>query len=135
MVLSGVPMHKSIARAAAIGVVVGLPATIVAAFASTPSQAADIGSINLSKRLRGKPEGIGQVQMPKVRSRRNTMPTMLARPFAAVISPENFNHLVPTVSWRFALLLLGLAGALIILSATYPEFFTGPSGQLGPDAP
>jgi len=48
MVLSGVPMHKSIGRAAAVGVVVGLPATLVAAFASAPSQAADIGSINLS---------------------------------------------------------------------------------------
>jgi len=48
MVLSGVPMHKSIGRAAAVGVVVSLPATIVAAFASTTSQAADIGSINLS---------------------------------------------------------------------------------------
>ena len=48
MVLSGVPMHKSIGRAAAVGVVVSLPATLVAAFASAPSQAADIGSINLS---------------------------------------------------------------------------------------
>ena len=41
-------MHKSIGRAAAVGVVVSLPATLVAAFASAPSQAADIGSINLS---------------------------------------------------------------------------------------
>jgi uncharacterized membrane protein YfcA len=48
MVLSGVPMHKSIGRAAAVGVVVSLPATLVAAFASSPAQAADIGSINLS---------------------------------------------------------------------------------------
>ena len=47
MVMSGVSMHKSIGRAAAVGVVVSLPATLVAAFASTPSQAADIGSINL----------------------------------------------------------------------------------------
>ena len=48
MVLSGVPMHKSIGRAAAVGVVVGLPGTLVAAFATAPSQAADLGSINLS---------------------------------------------------------------------------------------
>jgi uncharacterized membrane protein YfcA len=48
MALSGVPMHKSIGRAAAVGVVVSLPATVVAAFASAPSQAADIGAINLS---------------------------------------------------------------------------------------
>jgi uncharacterized membrane protein YfcA len=48
MAVSGVPMHKSIGRAAAVGVVVGLPGTIVAAFASAPSQAADFGSINLS---------------------------------------------------------------------------------------
>jgi len=48
MVLSGVPMHKSIGRAAAVGVLVGLPGTAIAAFASAPSQAADLGSINLS---------------------------------------------------------------------------------------
>src|SRR5437763_5581903 len=48
MVLSGVPMHKSIGRAAAVGVVVGLPGTLVAAFATAPSQARDLGSINLS---------------------------------------------------------------------------------------
>ena len=48
MALSGVPMHKSVGRAAAVGVVVGLPGTLIAAFASAPSQAADLGSINLS---------------------------------------------------------------------------------------
>jgi uncharacterized membrane protein YfcA len=48
MVLSGVPMHKSIGRAAAVGVVVSLPATIVAAFGSTPAEAGNLGSINLS---------------------------------------------------------------------------------------
>lgn len=48
MALSGVPMHKSIGRAAAVGVVVGLPATAIAAFAAAPSPAADVGSINLS---------------------------------------------------------------------------------------
>ena len=48
MALSGVPMHKSIGRAAAVGVVVGLPGTLIAAFAAAPSQVADLGSINLS---------------------------------------------------------------------------------------
>jgi uncharacterized membrane protein YfcA len=48
MVLSGVPMHKSIGRAAAVGVVVSLPATIVAAFGSAPAEAGNLGSINLS---------------------------------------------------------------------------------------
>jgi uncharacterized protein len=48
MVLSGVPMHKSIGRAAAVGVVVSLPATIVAAFGSAPAEAGSLGSINLS---------------------------------------------------------------------------------------
>jgi len=48
MVVSGVPMHKSIGRAAAVGVVVSFPATIVAAFGSAPAQAGDLGSINLS---------------------------------------------------------------------------------------
>jgi uncharacterized membrane protein YfcA len=48
LVLSGVPMHKSIGRAAAVGVVVSLPATIVAAFGSAPAEAGNLGSINLS---------------------------------------------------------------------------------------
>jgi uncharacterized protein len=48
MVLSGVPMHKSIGRAAAVGVVVSLPATLVAAFGSAPSWDGNLGSINLS---------------------------------------------------------------------------------------
>ena len=41
-------MHNSIGRAAAVGVVVSLPATPVAAFAPSPAQATDIGSISLS---------------------------------------------------------------------------------------
>jgi len=48
MLVSGVPMHKSIGRAAAVGVVVSLPATLVAAFGSTASEAGNLGSINLS---------------------------------------------------------------------------------------
>jgi uncharacterized membrane protein YfcA len=48
MMVSGVPVHKSIGRAAAVGVVVSLPATIVAAFGSAPSEAGNLGSINLS---------------------------------------------------------------------------------------
>src|SRR5438874_1724518 len=48
MVVSGVPMHKSIGRAAAVGVVVSLPATIIAAFGSAPAKVGNLGSINLS---------------------------------------------------------------------------------------
>jgi uncharacterized membrane protein YfcA len=48
MALSGLPMHKSIGRAAAAGVVVSVPATIVAALGSTTQYAGDLGSINLS---------------------------------------------------------------------------------------
>src|SRR5262249_1648426 len=48
MVLSGVSMHKSIGRAAAVGVVVSVPATLVAAFASTAPTGGDIGCINVS---------------------------------------------------------------------------------------
>jgi len=47
MSLSGLSMHKSIGRAAAAGVVVGAPATIVAALASNVGDAAQLGSINL----------------------------------------------------------------------------------------
>jgi uncharacterized protein len=48
MALSGIPMHKSIGRAAAVGVVVSLPATIIAALASTTQHIGDLGTINLS---------------------------------------------------------------------------------------
>jgi uncharacterized protein len=46
MTLSGLPMHKSIGRAAAAGVVVSIPATIVAALASEAIQPTQIGSID-----------------------------------------------------------------------------------------
>jgi uncharacterized membrane protein YfcA len=48
MTLSGLSMHKSIGRAAAAGVVVGAPATIVAALAPNSGDAAQLGSINLA---------------------------------------------------------------------------------------
>jgi uncharacterized protein len=48
MTLSGLPMHKSIGRAAAAGIVVSIPATFVAAFASTAHRATEIGSIDLA---------------------------------------------------------------------------------------
>jgi uncharacterized membrane protein YfcA len=48
MTLSGVPMHKSVGRAASVGVVIGLPATIVAALAPGAQSAAELGSINIA---------------------------------------------------------------------------------------
>jgi uncharacterized protein len=48
MTLSGVPMHKSIGRAASVGVVVALPATVVAALASGTASGDELGSINLA---------------------------------------------------------------------------------------
>jgi uncharacterized protein len=48
MTLSGVPMHKSVGRAASVGVLVGLPATIVAALAPGAASSAELGSINLA---------------------------------------------------------------------------------------
>lgn len=48
MSLSGLTMHKSIGRAAAAGVVVGGPATIVAAFGPSLGESAQLGSINLA---------------------------------------------------------------------------------------
>jgi uncharacterized membrane protein YfcA len=47
MTLSGMPMHKSIGRAAASGIVVSIPATLVAVLASRSQHATDIGSINM----------------------------------------------------------------------------------------
>jgi len=42
------PMHKSIGRAAAAGVLVSLPATLVAAFASGASAPTRLGSIDIA---------------------------------------------------------------------------------------
>jgi uncharacterized protein len=48
MALTGLPMQKSIGRAAAVGVVVSVPATLIAAFAAAaPEHRGDLGSINL----------------------------------------------------------------------------------------
>jgi uncharacterized protein len=48
MTLSGLPMHKSIGRAAAAGIVVSVPATLAAALASKSHYAFELGSIDLT---------------------------------------------------------------------------------------
>jgi len=48
MTLSGLPMHKSIGRAAAAGVVVSVPATIAAALASQATHPMELGSIDIT---------------------------------------------------------------------------------------
>jgi hypothetical protein len=66
----------------------------------------------------------------------NKMPSTLARQsFATLVLPENADNIVPTAPWRFALVLLGLAAALIIIGAAFPEFFTGSLSHFGPDTP
>jgi uncharacterized membrane protein YfcA len=48
MTLSGLPIHKSIGRAAAAGIVVSVPATLVAALATKGQHGTQIGSIDLA---------------------------------------------------------------------------------------
>ena len=48
MALTGLPMHKSIGRAAAAGVVVSVPATIAAALASKANHPMELGSIDIT---------------------------------------------------------------------------------------
>ncbi len=48
MSLSGIPMHKCVGRAAAVGVVVSVPATIVAALGPGAHGVAQLGSIDLA---------------------------------------------------------------------------------------
>src|SRR6516225_4181882 len=48
MTLAGLPIHKSIARAAAAGIVVSFPATLAAALASESHHAFEVGSIDLT---------------------------------------------------------------------------------------
>ena len=55
--------------------------------------------------------------------------------FGTVVSAENADNIEPTAPWRFAMVLLGLAAALIIIGAAFPEFFTGTSSHFGPDTP
>jgi uncharacterized membrane protein YfcA len=47
MTLTGLPMHKSIGRAAAVGIVVSVPATLTAALASDAIRPLEIGAIDL----------------------------------------------------------------------------------------
>ena len=63
------------------------------------------------------------------------MPSALARSFATVVPPEHADNIVPTASWRFALMLLGLAAFLIIIGAAFPEFFTGSLTHFDPATP
>jgi hypothetical protein len=63
------------------------------------------------------------------------MPSALAPSFATVVPPEHADNIVPTASWRFALVLLGLAAFLIIIGAAFPEFFTGSLTHFDPDTP
>jgi uncharacterized membrane protein YfcA len=60
MTLAGMPMHKSIGRAAVAGAVVSLPATLVAAFASEAAAPTRLGSIS---RLDGDRTGSGRGRM------------------------------------------------------------------------
>lgn len=48
MTLSGLPMHRSIGRAAAAGIVVSVPATLAAALASKSHHPFEVGSIDLT---------------------------------------------------------------------------------------
>jgi uncharacterized membrane protein YfcA len=48
MTLSGLPMHKSVGRAAATGIVVSVPATMVAAMATHSTNPTQLGSIDLA---------------------------------------------------------------------------------------
>ena len=48
MMLMGLPIHKSIGRAAAAGVAVSVPATVAAALASQSRHALQLGSIDLT---------------------------------------------------------------------------------------
>jgi hypothetical protein len=61
------------------------------------------------------------------------MQTTLARSFPAVVS--NADKIVSAAPWRFALVLLGLAAAMIILGAVFPGFFAGDFNHFGFDTP
>ena len=61
---------------------------------------------------------------------------LVSHPFAAVTwFSDRRGYAVPSVPWRFALALLGLGLALVIVGAICPEFFAGDFSQFGPDTP
>jgi len=56
--------------------------------------------------------------------------TLAQQSFATVVSPKKPDHIV-----RFALVLLGVAAALVILGAAFPEWFTGSLTHFGSGTP
>jgi len=82
MTASGMPIHQSIGRSAAAGIVVGIPATIVAALASESLNTTAIGSIDLAVWLCIAPsQSIGAWFGAKLAS--GTSATILSRLMAA----------------------------------------------------
>ena len=61
---------------------------------------------------------------------------LVSHPLAAVTwFSDRRGYAVPNVPWRFALALLGLGVALVIVAVVCPEFFVRGFSQFGPDTP
>ena len=99
MSLSGLSMHKSIGRAAAAGVVVGAPATIVAALATSPGDAAQLGSINLQMWACIAPAQAAAAWIGAHLAQR-TSATALSRVFALSLAATGILMLRSSLAWH-----------------------------------
>ncbi|MBV8166009.1 MAG: sulfite exporter TauE/SafE family protein [Alphaproteobacteria bacterium] len=97
MTLSGLPMHKSIGRAAAAGVVVSIPATLVAALATQSTVFTQIGSIDWAIWLCIAPaQALGAWVGAGVAA--HTSPRALSRVFSVVLVVTGFTMLRSVLS-------------------------------------
>ena len=99
MSLSGLSMHKSIGRAAAAGVVVGAPATIVAALSPNSGDAAQLGSINLPIWACIAPAQAGAAWIGAHLAQR-TSANALSRVFAVSLAATGILMLRASLAWR-----------------------------------
>ena len=99
MSLSGLSMHKSIGRAAAAGVMVGAPATIVAALAPNLGDAAQLGSINLPIWACIAPAQAGAAWIGAHLAQR-TSANALSRVFAASLAATGIVMLRSSLAWH-----------------------------------
>jgi uncharacterized protein len=99
MSLSGLSMHKSIGRAAAAGVVVGAPATIVAALASNHGDPAQLGSINLPIWACIAPAQAAAAWIGAHLAQR-TSPNALSRVFAVSLAATGILMLRSSLGWH-----------------------------------
>jgi uncharacterized membrane protein YfcA len=97
MTLSGVPMHKSVGRSAAVGIVVSVPATVIAAMATRSHTGTELGSIDLALWACIAPAQAAAAWVGACLAAR-TSPILLSRVFSIVLAVTGAAMLRPMIS-------------------------------------